>query len=336
MNSRIIKLNIPESFLNKSKTLQDYPWKDFIERVNNLIEDYWINKKLLILFNDQFSSDLEWLELRVESFFTREQRILFMSNIEEKISLFLEDNLWINRFYFWDDLMKKILADIEFDKDYSLIFYFFDRFKVFLQEVDLDKIPNIPKSDLYSTTTNWVLFAYLESDKIDFKFEYLIWKKYLDEYKNKSVIYNLLEIDSRKNKLLDKKEFINQNNSAFWGKYFDLIQEWIFNILDLTKRNKNIVFWKLFYDNKILDNFEFSNDELLIEIHDFLKELEDIFISDTKLIVLYRVLNIIIEDTYKKSFIDLEKEINATLDIKDLRFLKEELYNFVNEIKSIS
>jgi len=217
-----------------------------------------------------------------------------------------------------------------------LIFYFFDRFKVFLQEVDLDKIPNIPKSDLYSTTTNWVLFAYLESDKIDFKFEYLIWKKYLDEYKNKSVIYNLLEIDSRKNKLLDKKEFINQNNSAFWGKYFDLIQEWIFNILDLTKRNKNIVFWKLFYDNKILDNFEFSNDELLIEIHDFLKELEDIFISDTKLIVLYRVLNIIIEDTYKKSFIDLEKEINATLDIKDLRFLKEELYNFVNEIKSIS
>jgi len=336
MNTKIIELNIPEITLNKTKNLSEYPWNNFVERVNNLVEDYWNNKRLLILFNDIFSSEIKWLESKMKLFSTRRERVSFLSNFEERISSFLEDNVWMNHFYFWDNLMKKILADIEFDKDYSLIFYFIDRFKVFLQEVDLDKIPNIPKSSLYSSTINWVLFAYLENDKIDFKFEYLIWDKYYKEYKNKSLFYNLLEENSRKTRLLNKKEFINQNNSAFWWKYFDLIQEWIFNILDLVKRNKNIVFWELFYENKILENFNFSNEELLVEIYDFLKEFEDIFISDTKLDILYKVLLSITEDTYKKSFLDIEKEIDSKLDINYLKKIKEELYNFVNEIKSLT
>jgi hypothetical protein len=206
-------------------------------------------------------------------------------------------------------------------------------FNKFLLWLNLDKIPNIPKSDLYSVSENWVLFVDLNWDSIIFYYEYLLWEKYFNEYKKNWLIYWL--ISEEKEGLLEKKAYIDANNNIYNWKYLELIEEWIFNILDLVKRNKNTVFWELFYDNKILRNFDIWNAELINEINDFIIEFKYILTWNNKLIILYKILHIIIEENFEKNFLDIEREIQATFDTKDLKILKEEFYYFLNDLKTL-
>ncbi len=326
MERKLIRLELNNS-QKKLKELSQYPWDDFLERLKNMVEDIVNIREEYILFKQKVLPKLYFIINSIN----KENFLESVVEIEEIISNFLFYNFKINSFYLWNFLIKKLKKRFDVNRDLKYFYLFLEKLETFVKKIDLNQIPYIPESNLYSISRNWVLFVDMDWNNIVFEFEYLVWAEYLEEYKKHSYIYSSIYTKWQvEYNLEEKKEYITQ----FDWKYFEILKNWIFNILDLIKKNKSVIFWELFYEYKLLN--ELSNIDFLIDLNDFLLEFEVFFRSNNKLNILLKILEEVIENTYKKNFLDIEAELWITFNYKHIQILKTELFLFFEKIKTIN
>lgn len=349
--------------LQEKKLLSDYT-RNFTHKVGeyskNILENYNSSNewdKYLSFENNYYLDFLEyeiWNSLKsINKNTSKNDIILIYSRIEEKIWGFLKKYLKINWFFLWNNIKKNMLDSLPYDSNNNFINFFKNEFsqelfKVIKKLIDIDI--NIPIIDndyvLPNITNNGILIAYLEKEKIKFKYEY---NKATEESSliNSTINKEILESDK---KILRSK--IAKLNNA---------KSDILNIIDYLKISKNEIFVSIFDKDildminnitKIFDDFDFElkyykknfylnyfrnliyyimSHELNWTLHEFnegfIKEkwvqLDDIFYRTLKGNI-NQIFNKIAKDIEKKRYINKEENTEKIILKEEKIILKEE------------
>ena len=308
--------------------ISDCKWDNFLDRLRYFVDDIITKPEYEKIYEEETSVFLEEYIYKFNQNKDSKSKIFdLLIDVDYITTVFLSENMGINNFYLWDNLVQKLVFDLLNNNwDTSVYEKFLEKFKIFVYNVNLDKIPYI-NNDLEEITSNdkWKLIADLNNDwNIYFRFLYKNSEKLSSIYKKGSKINWLLK---------EYQEY--QDYKLDWTYdevYLDWIKNEIFWLLDLLKRNKDKKIWEVFYDEK--SDLWVGFEEAIADIYDFIISNPQLFNKTEKLRKLYDILYKISEWVYKYSLKDIFEELNIEFSQKELQLLKTELFILLEKIKS--
>ncbi len=328
LEERKINIDLPYKYTQEIKLISDCKWKDFISRLRYFVDDIITKPEYELIYEEQTSVFLEEYIYKFNQNKKSKSKIFdLLIDIDDIISVFLTENMGINNFYLWDNLVKKLVSDLLNNNwDTSIYEKFLEKFKIFVYNVNLDKIPYI-NNDLEEITSNdkWKLIADLNNDwNIFFKFLYNHSEKLSSIYlKGSKVNWLLKEYQEYQDYKLDW---------TYDEVYLDWIKNEIFWLLDLLKRNKDKKIWEVFYDEK--SDLWVGFEEVIADIYDFIISNPQLFNKTEKLRKLYDILYTISEWVYKYSLKDIFDKFDIEFSQKEIQLLKTEFFVLLEKIKS--
>ncbi len=328
LEERKIYIDLPDEYIQEIKLISDCKWDNFLDRLRYFVDDIITKPEYEKIYEEETSVFLEEYIYKFNQNKDSKSKIFdLLIDVDYITTVFLSENMGINNFYLWDNLVQKLVFDLLNNNwDTSVYEKFLKKFKIFVYNVNLDKIPYI-NNDLEEITSNdkWKLIADLNNDwNIYFRFLYKNSKKLSSIYKKGSKINWLLK---------EYQEYQDYKlNWTYDEVYLDWIKNEIFWLLDLLKRNKYKKIWEVFYDEK--SDLWVGFEEAISDIYDFIISNPQLFNKTEKLRKLYDILYKISEWVYKYSLKDIFEELNIEFSQKELQLLKTELFILLEKIKS--
>jgi len=230
-----------------------------------------VSSEKTVSFEYMYVYDIE--EILEEVYFSEEEKI----DIEklEKITLRIINSTKykVKDFTFSNDFVQAL----HFNK--NIVNDFLNELSKLITSLSLWKIPN--------TTNYWLLIVDIEDWKIKFKFEY----DYSDAISSSRIL-----------KLMKERQIYDlfKNSKNFSQETYVLyIELAMLDILKILTKNKNMVFWEVFYENKILQGISLENLNILEDIYDFVVTNKEYFISNW-----YEYIYDLFESIYENLFSD--------------------------------